>query len=167
MKNWEANLGTLRQPTNEQQNGVITKPRLEKTEWVGETQWKLELSAYTNGWVGDVTARGTTESRIKSTMASLFLCPPPSYLLIGWTQQEGCWFSSVQPLSHVQLFVNPLTAARQASLSITNSRSLLKPYPWSRWCHPTVSSSVIPFSSCLPSVPALGSFPMSQFFTSR
>ena len=34
------------------------------------------------------------------------------------------------------------------------------------WCHPTISSSVIPFSSCLQSFPASGSFPMSQFFTS-
>ena len=38
--------------------------------------------------------------------------------------------------------------------------------PSSRWCHPTISSSVIPFSSCLQSFPALGSFPMSQFFAS-
>ena len=36
----------------------------------------------------------------------------------------------------------------------------------SRWCHPTISSSVIPFSSRLQSFPASGSFPMSQFFTS-
>ena len=36
----------------------------------------------------------------------------------------------------------------------------------SRWCHPTISSSVVPFSSCLQSLPASGSFPMSQFFTS-
>ena len=34
------------------------------------------------------------------------------------------------------------------------------------WCHPTISSSVVPSSSCLQSFPALGSFPMSQFFTS-
>ena len=34
------------------------------------------------------------------------------------------------------------------------------------WCHPTISSSVIPFSSCLQSFPASGSFPVSQFFTS-
>ena len=39
-------------------------------------------------------------------------------------------------------------------------------YPWSQWCHPTISSSVIPFSSCLQSFPASGSFQMSQFFTS-
>ena len=36
----------------------------------------------------------------------------------------------------------------------------------SRWCHPTISSSVIPFSSCLQSFPASGSFPVSQFFAS-
>ena len=35
--------------------------------------------------------------------------------------------------------------------------------PSSRWCHPTISSSVIPFSSCLQSFPASGSFQMSQF----
>ena len=39
--------------------------------------------------------------------------------------------------------------------------------PLSRWCHPTVSSSVIPFSSLLQSFPASGSFQMSQFFTSH
>ena len=36
----------------------------------------------------------------------------------------------------------------------------------SQWCHPTISSSVIPFPSCLQSFPASGSFPMSQFFAS-
>ena len=40
------------------------------------------------------------------------------------------------------------------------------PYPSSWWCHPTISSSVVPFSSCLQSFPASGSFPMSQLFTS-
>ena len=38
--------------------------------------------------------------------------------------------------------------------------------PSSQWCHPTISPSVIPFSSCLQSFPAPGSFPMSQFFAS-
>ena len=38
--------------------------------------------------------------------------------------------------------------------------------PLSWWCHPTISSSVVPFSSCLHSFPASGSFPMSLFFTS-
>ena len=38
--------------------------------------------------------------------------------------------------------------------------------PLSQWCHPTISSSVIPFSSCLQSFPASGSFQISQFFAS-
>ena len=38
--------------------------------------------------------------------------------------------------------------------------------PLSRWCHPTLSSFVVPFSSCPQSFPAPGSFPMSQLFTS-
>ena len=59
-------------------------------------------------------------------------------------------------LSHVQLFVTPWTAARQASLSITNSWSLLKLTSIKL----VISSSVIPFSSCLQSFPASGSFLM-------
>ena len=76
---------------------------------------------------------------------------------------------SVQSLSRVWLFATPWTAAHQASLSITNSRSLLKLHrvsPSSQCCHPTISSSVVPFSSCLQSFPASGSFPMSRFFAS-
>ena len=38
--------------------------------------------------------------------------------------------------------------------------------PLSQWCHPTISSSVIPFSSCIQSFPAWGSFQMSQLFAS-
>ena len=68
---------------------------------------------------------------------------------------------SVQSLS-VSNSVTPWTEALQVSLSITNSNSC--PYSW--WCHPTISSSVIPFSSCLQSFSASWSFPMSQFFTS-
>ena len=45
-------------------------------------------------------------------------------------------------------------------------RACLNSYPLSYWCHPTISSLVVRFSSCLQSFPALGSFPMSQFFIS-
>ena len=41
-----------------------------------------------------------------------------------------------------------------------------KQCPWSWWCHPTISSSIVPFSSCLQSSPASWSFPMSKFFSS-
>ena len=69
--------------------------------------------------------------------------------------------SSVQSLSHIQLFMTPWTAACQASLSITNSWSLHKLMSLSLWCHPAISSSVVPFSSCLQSFLASGSFPES------
>ena len=75
-------------------------------------------------------------------------------------------FSSVQSLSHVRLHVTPWTAAHQTSLSITNSQSASKPMSKSWWCHPTISSSVVPFSSCPQSFPASGSFQMSQLFAS-
>ena len=45
-------------------------------------------------------------------------------------------------------------------------RACLNACPSSWWCHPTISYSVVPFSSCLQSFPAAGSFQMSQFFTS-
>ena len=45
------------------------------------------------------------------------------------------------------------------------SRACSNSCPLSRWCHPTISSSAIPFSSCLQSFPASVSFLMSQFFT--
>ena len=73
--------------------------------------------------------------------------------------------SSVQLLSCVQLIVTPRTTPCKASLSITNPQSLLNSCPSSWWCHPTISSSVFPFSSCLQSFPASGFFPVSQFFT--
>ena len=72
---------------------------------------------------------------------------------------------SVQSLSCIRLFATPRIAAHQASLSITNSRSLLNPMSIEWWWHPTISSSVVPFSSCPQSLPASGSFPMSQLFT--
>ena len=76
--------------------------------------------------------------------------------------------TSVQSLSHVRLFATPWTEAYQFSLSITNSQSLPRAYPCplSQWCHLTISSSVIPLSSCLQSFPASGSFQISQFFPS-
>ena len=73
---------------------------------------------------------------------------------------------SVQLLSRGWLFATPWTAACQASLSITSSWACSDSCPSSRWCHPAILSSVVPFSSCLQSFPASGSFPMSQLFES-
>ena len=76
-------------------------------------------------------------------------------------------FSSVQFSRSVvsdSLWPHELQHARPPCPSPTprvHSNSL----PLSRWCHPAISSSVIPFSSCPQSLPASGSFPMSQLFT--
>ena len=76
--------------------------------------------------------------------------------------------SSVQ-FSHsvVSYYLQPheLPHARLACLSPT-PRACSNSCPSSRWCHPTISSSIAPFSSCLQSSPASESFPRSQFFTS-
>ena len=74
-------------------------------------------------------------------------------------------FSSVQSLSRVLLFATPWIAAPQASLSIPTPRVYSNSCPSSWWCHPAISSSVVPFSSCPQSLPASESFPMSQLFT--
>ena len=74
-------------------------------------------------------------------------------------------FSSIHLLSHVRLFVTPWTAARQASLSITNGQSLLKlmsiklvrPYNHLVLCHPLLLPSIFP---------SIRVFPMGQFFAS-
>ena len=74
-------------------------------------------------------------------------------------------FSSVQSLSRVSLQPHESQHARPPCPS---------PTPWvhsdsrpsSQWCHPAISSSVIPFSSCPQSFPASGSFQMSQLFAS-
>ena len=77
-------------------------------------------------------------------------------------------FSSVRSLSHVHwLFVrlHGLQHARLLCPSPTPG-AYSNSCPSSQWCHPTISSSVIPFSSYLQSFPASGSFSMSQFFAS-
>ena len=71
-------------------------------------------------------------------------------------------FSSVQSLSHVQLFVTPCTAVCQASLSITSSWSLFK-FMSIESVMPSYHLIICrPLLSCLQSFPASGSFPMSQ-----
>ena len=80
------------------------------------------------------------------------------------SQQCTCLSQSVQWVSHVQIIATPWTEARHASLSITNSWSLLKLMSVES-VMPSNYLIFIPFSR-LQSFPASGSFQMSQFFTS-
>ena len=84
----------------------------------------------------------------------------------SWMSLYSIQFSSVQSLSRVQLFVTPWIAACQASCPSPTPRVHSDSRPASRWCHPAISSSVVPFSSCPQSLPASESFPLSQLFTS-
>ena len=85
---------------------------------------------------------------------------------MGLVSEEQHQFSSVQSLSHVWLFAtHGPQHARPPCPSPTPGVYLIS-CPLSRWCHPTISSSVVRFSSCLKSFPASGSFQMSQFFAS-
>ena len=74
--------------------------------------------------------------------------------------------SSVQSLSHVQVFATPWKAAHQASLSITNSWSLLKCMSIEFVMPSNHLILCPPLLLCLQSFPASGSFPLSQFFAS-
>ena len=105
------------------------------------------------------------------------LCCP-----MWWNEQQPCtdqlltcfkeWsklvtdYSSVQLLSHIWLFASPWTAAHQPPCTSPTPGvySNLRPLSW--WYYPSISSSIVPFSSCLQSFPASGSFQMNQFFAS-
>ena len=88
-----------------------------------------------------------------------------NYRTIDWSHIypsfSSVQFSSFQSLSFVWLFVTPWITARQASLPLPTPGVHSDPPPFSQWCHPAISSSVVPFSSCPQSLPASGSFPVS------
>ena len=106
------------------------------------------------------------EMQVKTTIRRHLT--PVELAIIKKSTNNKCWtgcrekgtllHSSVQSLAIVQLFATPWTIAHQASLSITNPQSLLKFMSLGRWCHPTISSSVVPFSSCLQSFQHQGLF---------
>ena len=81
----------------------------------------------------------------------------------GYLSKED-QFSSVQKLSRVRLFVTPWIATPRPPCPSPTPRVHSNSCLSSWWCHPAISSSIIPFSSCPQSLPASGSFPMSQLF---
>ena len=99
----------------------------------------------------------------------------PRMCLLPWGQASAPSKMRQVQCSHFSHFSRLLVAdslqphvlqhARLPCLSPT-PRACSNSCPLSQWCHPNISSSVIPFSSCFQSFPASGSFQMSQFFTS-
>ena len=81
--------------------------------------------------------------------------------------QHFCSVISVQFSSvtqSCQILCDPMNCSTPGLPASPAPGAYLNSCPSSRWCHPTISSSAIPFSSCLQSFPASGSFPVSQFF---
>ena len=102
-----------------------------------------------------------THSKSIYLLDDLALFPLRNVWLYPW-QCSLLWslfcliFSSVQSLSHVRLFATPWSSPPCPSTPGVHSNSC----SLSQWCHPTISSSVIPFSSCLQCFPSSGSFKM-------
>ena len=121
--------------------------------WVGKMPWRRErqltpcILTWKILWTEEPSRLQSMESQIYVLYCKLHI-------------------SSVQSLSRVQLFVTPRTAACQASLSITNSWSLLKFKSIDLVMPSNHLILCCPLSSCLQSFPASGSFPRSQFFAS-
>ena len=92
--------------------------------------------------------------------------PPGKFWVLCQMNWLSVQFGLVQLLTRVQLLrPQGLQHARPPCPSPTPG-VCSNSCPLSRWWHPAISSSVVSFSSCLQSLPALGSFPMSWFFTS-
>ena len=131
--------------------------------WVN-WEWPLSHLTFAQWWSARFHQRSCLFSSVQA-LSRVRLCNPMDWSMKRCSILIIFQFSSVQLLSHVRLFVTPWIAACQASLSITNSKSYSNSCPSSPWCHPAISSSVVPFC-CLPSFLPSQSFPISQFFTS-
>ena len=108
---------------------------------------------------------GVKESKIKD---SSHILEPKRSIISFLVQRRFMYDDLVQFSCSVMsdsLQPGELKHARPPCPSPT-SRVHLNPYPLSRWCHPTISFSIIPFSSCPQSLPASGSFQTSQLFVS-
>ena len=108
-------------------------------------------------WVATPFSRGSSWSRDRSQVS----CTAGRFFTV-WATRKALYhsFSSVQSLSRVQLFVpHELQHARPPCASPTPG-VYSNSSPSSQWCHPAISSSVVPFSSCPQSLPASGSFLM-------
>ena len=143
--------------------------------WVGKIPWRRTWQSTSVSWPGESPWTGEPgglqsmgSQRVGhgwATKPSTAL-PSHTHTIIHCQQPPISQFSSVAQLcltlcdpmdSSTPGFPCPSPIPRTCS----NSR------PSSRWWHPTISPSVVPFSSCLQSFPASGSFQMSQFFCIR
>ena len=119
-------------------------------------------------WLGDISLYICITSSL-----SIHLLMEICFLLFIWFSavfvfqfSSVAQFSSVQLLSRVRLFVTPWITARQASLPSPTPGVHSNSCPLSRWCHPAISSSVVPFSSWRKSFPASCKLTLFQWVSS-
>ena len=118
-------------------------------------------------WLHQVTNYKTSASYLNHFCFEFFFFEMRMIIMaISKVCCDKCFSQSVQLLSHVRLFATPRIAARQASLSITNSRSSLKLTSMESVMPSSHLILCCPFSSHLQSFPASGSFQMSQLSAS-
>ena len=96
-----------------------------------------------------------THSDDVSWSCIFFPCPPLLFLIVIVQSLSHARFLATHELQHTRLLC-PLLSPRVCSNSC----------PWSRWCYLTISSSAVPFSFCLQSFPASGSFLVNQLIAS-
>ena len=132
------------------------------------------LISFRMDWLDLLVAQGTLKSLLlHSSKASIL--QHSAFFIVQLSQETVIvmrvvlpwlyYLFKVQSLSCVRHFATPWIAARQASLSITNSGVHPNSCASSWWYHPAISSSVVPFSSCPQSLPSSGSFPINQLFS--
>ena len=102
---------------------------------------------------------GETWGKVPSTFLSIYLPLPITIIIILYSVQFSHSVMSKSLRPHETQYTRPPCPS-------PTPRVYPNSCPLSWWCHPTISSSVIPFSFCPQSLPASGSFPMSQLFTS-
>ena len=164
-------LGHLMQRTDSlEKTLMLGKTKGRRRGWRGWDGWMASATQWTWVWASSRSWWWTGKPGVLQSMGL-------QRVRYDWATELNIWglvfeyrVDSLKLLfscSFVSNFFRPhgLQHARPPCPSLThgvdpNSCSL------SQWCHPTISSSVIPFSSCLQSFPASGSFKMSQFFAS-
>ena len=114
------------------------------------------------GWMRETAEQDRVREVIMGWVMQSLIIRGWCYCQCDQKSLKGWRFSSVQSLSCIQLFVTPWTTARRPPYPSPTPGVHPNAWPSSRWCHPTISSSVISFSSCPQSFPASGSFQMSQ-----
>ena len=145
-KSEKASLKLNIQKTKILASGPIALWQIDRKNW---KQWQTLFS-----WAPKITADGDCSHEIKKC------------LLLGRKTMDEPQFSQFsRSVVSISLWPDESQHSRPPCPSPTpgvhsDSR------PSSQWCHPAISSSVVPFSSCLQSLPASESFPMSQLFTS-